>query len=43
MVFDFICNHKPAKRKKTTLIQSKKEGDLEMKNFVIFEKALNLN
>ena len=43
MVFDFICNHKPAKRKKTTLIKSKKEGDLEMKNFVIFEKALKLN
>ena len=43
MVFDFVWNHKPAKIKKSTLIKSKKEGGLEMKDFVVFDKALKLN
>ena len=43
MIFDFVWNQKPAKIKKSTLIKSKKEGDLEMKDFVIFDKALKLN
>ena len=43
MIFDFVWNQKPAKIKKSTLIKSKKEGDLEMKDFVIFDKDLKLN
>ena len=42
-IFDFVWNHKPAKIKKSTLLKSKKEGGLEMKDFVIFDKALKLN
>ena len=42
-IFDFVWNHKPAKIKKSTLIKSKKEGGLEIKDFVIFDKALKLN
>ena len=42
-ILDFVWNHKPAKIKKSTLIKSKKEGGLEMKDFVIFDKALKLN
>ena len=42
-IFYFVWNHKPAKIKKSTLIKSKKEGGLEMKDFVIFDKALKLN
>ena len=41
--FDFIWSHKPPKVKKSTLIKSKKEGGLEMKDFAIFDKALKLN
>ena len=43
MIFDFVWNHKPAKIKKSTLIKSKKEGGLEMRDFVIFDQALKLN
>ena len=43
IIFDFVWNHKPAKIKKSTLIKSKKDGGLEMKDFVIFDKALKLN
>ena len=43
MMFDFVWNHKPAKIKKSTLIKSKKEGGLEMKDFVVFDKALKLS
>ena len=43
MIFDFAWNHKPAKIKRSTLIKSKKEGGLEMKDFAIFDKALKLN
>ena len=39
-IFDFVWNHKPTKIKNSTLIKSKKEGGLEMKDFVIFDKAL---
>ena len=42
-IFDFVWNHKPAKIKKSTLIKSKKDGGLQMKDFVIFDKALKLN
>ena len=42
-IFDFVWNNKPAHIKKSTLIKSKKEGGLEMKVFVIFDKALKLN
>ena len=43
VVFDFIWSHKPPKVKKSTLIKSKMEGGLEMKDFAIFDKALKLN
>ena len=43
MIFDFAWNHKPAKIKRSTLIKSKKEGGLKMKDFAIFDKALKLN
>ena len=43
IVLDFIMNHKPPKIKFSTLIKSKKEGGLEMKDFSLFNKALKLN
>ena len=43
ITFDFICNYKPAKIKKTTLIKQKKAGGLDMKDFSLFDKALKLN
>ena len=43
ITFDFIWNHKPAKIKKTTLIEQKTAGGLDMKDFSLFDKALKLN
>ena len=43
MTFDFIWNPKPAKIKKTTLIEQKIAGGLNMKDFSLFDKALKLN
>ena len=42
LIFDFIWNYKPAKIRRTTLIKSKKEGGLGMKDFSFFDKALKL-
>ena len=42
IVFDFIWKQKPAKIKKTTLIKKKVDGGLDMKDFVLFDKALKL-
>ena len=43
IVFDFIWKQKPPKiKKKTTLIKKKLDGGLEMKDFVLFDKALKL-
>ena len=42
IVFDFIWKQKPPKIKKTTLIKKKLDGGLEMKDFVLFNKALKL-
>ena len=42
IVFDFIWKQKPPKIKKTTLIKKKLDGGLEMKDFVLFDKALKL-
>ena len=43
IAFDFIWNNKPAKIKKTTLIEQKSVGGLDMKEFTLFDKALKLN
>ena len=43
ITLDFICNYKPSKIKHSTLIKTKKEGGLEMKDFSLFDKALKLN
>ena len=43
IVLDFIGNHKPPKIKYTTLIKTKQEGGLDMKDFTLFNKALKLN
>ena len=43
IVLDFIWNHKPPKIKYTTLIKTKPEGGLDMKDFTLFNKALKLN
>ena len=43
ITFDFIWNHKPAKIKKTTLVEQKTAGGLDMKDFSLFDKALKLN
>ena len=43
ITFDFIWNHKPAKIKKTTLLRQKTAGDLDMRDFSLFDKALKLN
>lgn len=40
---DFIWNQKPPKIKFSTLIKTKREGSLEMKDFSLFNKALKLN
>ena len=42
LIFDYIWNYKPAKIRRTTLIKSKKEGGLGMKDFSFFDKALKL-
>ena len=42
MVLDFIWKQKPAKTKKTTLVKTKSDGGLGMKDFVLFDKALKL-
>ena len=42
IVFDFIWKQKPPKIKKTTLIKKKLDGGLEMKDFVLLDKALKL-
>ena len=42
-VLDFIWGHKPPKIKDTTLIKTRQEGSLEMKDFSLFNKALKLN
>ncbi|KAL9988599.1 hypothetical protein ACROYT_G003061 [Oculina patagonica] len=42
IVFDFIWKQKPPKIKKTTLIKKKLDGGLDMKDFVLFDKALKL-
>ena len=42
IVFDFIWKQKPPKIKKTTLIKKKLDGVLEVKDFVLFDKALKL-
>ena len=43
-IFDFVWNHKPAKIKKSTLIKSKKKKGcgLEMRDFVIFERSMEI-
>ena len=43
IVLDFIWGHKPPKIKYTTLIKTRQEGGLEMKDFALFNKALKLN
>ena len=43
ITFDFIWNYNPAKIKKTTLIEQKKTGGLDMKDFSLFDTALKLN
>ena len=43
ITFDFIWNHKPAKIKKTTLIEQKNSWRLEHEGFSLFDKALKLN
>ena len=43
IVLDFIWGHKPSKIKYTTLIKTRQEGGLEMKDFALFNKALKLN
>ena len=43
IVLDFIWGHKPPKIKYTTLIKTRQEGSLEMKDFALFNKALKLN
>ena len=43
MIFDFVWNHTPVKIKNSTLTKSEKEGGLEMRDFIIFDKALELN
>ena len=43
ITFDFIWDHKPAKKKKTTLIKQKTAGGLDMKDFSLFDQALKLN
>ena len=40
IVLDFIWGHKPPKIKYTTLIKTRQEGGLEMKDFALFDKAL---
>ena len=40
IVLDFIWGHKPPKIKYTTLIKTRQEGGLEMKDFALFNKAL---
>ena len=40
IVLDFIWSHKPPKIKYTTLIKTRQEGGLEMKDFALFNKAL---
>ena len=39
IVLDFIWGHKPPKIKYTTLIKTRQEGGLEMKDFSLFNKA----
>ena len=39
-MFDFIWKQKPPKMKKATLIKKKLDGGLEMKDFILFDKAL---
>ena len=43
IVLDFIWGHKPPKIKYTTLIKTRQEGGLEMKDFALFNKALKFN
>ena len=43
IVLDFVWGHKPPKIKYTTLIKTRQEGGLEMKDFALFNKALKLN
>ena len=43
IVLDFIWGHKPPEIKYTMLIKTRQEGDLEMKDFALFNKALKLN
>ena len=44
IVLDLIWGHKPPKIKYTTLIKTRQEGGLEMKDFALFNtKALKLN
>ena len=43
IVLDFIWSHKPPRIKYITLIKTRQEGGLEMKDFSLFNKALKLN
>ena len=43
ITLDLTWNHKPPTIKYSTLIKTKKEGGLEMKDFSLFDKALKLN
>ena len=40
---EFVWNHKPPKVKRTAILKSKGKGGLDMKDFVIFDKALKQN
>ena len=42
LIFDFIWDEKPAKIKKSTIIEEKKQGGLKMIDFNIMNKALNV-
>ena len=43
IILDFIWDLKPPKIKYTTLIKTRQEGGLDMKDFSLFNKALKLN
>jgi len=43
ITLDFTWNHKPPKIKYSTLIKTKKEGGLEMKDLSLFDKPSRLN
>ena len=42
IIFDYIWKYKNPKLKKTTIIKNKKEGELNMLDFALFDKALKI-